>query len=130
MGILDNIKNIFVSTASNAIGDVLNQVKDEASDALNQAKEEVTDAVTAEIKEKTKDVIIGGVKNYLNTAQEKVTTKDGKEAINTLQNLVDDSVNLHESAVSGEANDTVHMEKTMDDLNKLAEIADNQNNEN
>ena len=113
MGIFDNLKNIVANTASDVIGD-----------PLNQAKEEAVHAAKEEIKEKTEDAIISGVKGYLNNAQEKVTTEDGKEAIGVLENLVDDAANMKKTAIGEETNGVDYMEKAQEDLSKLAEISD------
>lgn len=122
MGLFDSFKNIVANKASNVIGNAINQVKEEAT---NTVKEEIKE----EIKEKAENAIIGGVKNYLNNAQEKATTSDAKDAINTLQNLVDDAHNAQKAALGEETNEIDYTAKTKEDLVKLGEIADKYNKE-
>lgn len=118
MGIFDSLKNIVANTAGNVISDALNQVKDEAAEVVKE-----------EVKEKTEGAIINGVKTYLNNAEEKVTTEEGKEAIDALQSIVDDAENLKKSAIGEETDDVDYLAKMQEDFVKLAEIADKHNND-
>ena len=113
MGLLDSLKDVALKNA----GDMLEQVKDEATDKVSQ-----------EIKDKGREAVVGGVKNYLDDAYEKVPTSDGKEAVDALRNLVDDSENLRNSIVSpDDDNQENYEQKTQEDFQKLSNIVDKYN---
>ena len=130
MGLLDNFKKIIANTASDAIGNAINQVKEEAVQTI---KEEVKE----EIKEKTENAVAGGIKSYINNAKEKAPTEEAKEAIDTFGNLISDSYKANKQAAGIEKYEEDYMQKTTEGLVKLGEYADkynetqnNQNNQN
>lgn len=116
MGLFDNIKNVVSSATEKAVDGAINQIKSDTEETIKQ-----------EVKEKAQNAFVGGIKNYLNNAEEKITNQDGKEAVNTLQNLVDDAVLTQRAEIKGEDVGVDYQNKTLDDLSKLGEIADRHN---
>ena len=116
MGIFDSLKDVALKNAS---------------DMLEQAKDEATDKMSQEVRERGREAVVGGVKNYLDDAYEKVPNPEGKEAVESLRNLVDDSENLRNSVISSDSDEQEHYEqKTQEDLQKLSNIVDEYNKNN
>lgn len=114
MGLFDSLKDI----ARNSANSALNNIKQDAKNEIND-----------NIREKSVQTFTDGIKSYLNDAQNKVTTEDGKEAVSLLQNLVDDAENAHKSAVSVEDDNTeVYTKKAQEDLQKLSDLAEKYDN--
>ena len=85
MGLFDQLKNIAMKEANNLI---------------NEAKEKASDKIADEVREQSTQVISDGVNTYLENAKEKVDTQEGKEAVERLQNLVQDQKEISNAASS------------------------------
>ena len=83
MGLFDQLKNIAMKEANNLI---------------NEAKEKTTDKIEDEVREQSTQAISKGMNTYLENAKEKVDTQEGKEAVERLQNLVQDQKEIYNTA--------------------------------
>ena len=111
MGLLEKLRDVVVSKANETL-----------VNAQNAACEEIGN----NIKEKTMEATTNGLKNYLNDAKAKVDNEEGREAIDKLETIVDDTSNLIRTASDFDSSENeMYMEKTKKDLNDLAKYADN-----
>ena len=117
MGLFDSFKKIASDAANNAI-----------DDALTQMKRETKEAVQEEAKERTQEALKNGVNSYLDNASKNVTTEDGREAINTLQDMVKTTEAAYSDATSVESSGVDYTAEAAQELAKLSEIAENYNN--
>lgn len=118
MGLFDQLKNIAMKEANNLI---------------NDAKEKATDKIEDEVREQSTQVISDGMNTYLENAKEKVDTQEGKEAVERLQNLVQDQKEISNAASSLDSfEQDAAIKKTQEDLQKLvnmsSKIKNNSNN--
>ena len=118
MGLFDQLKNIAMKEANNLI---------------NEAKEKATDKIEDEVREQSTQAISKGMNTYLENAKEKVDTQEGKEAVERLQNLVQDQKEIYNTAgnIDSSKQDAA-IKKTQEDLQNLvnmsSEINNNSNN--
>ena len=116
MGLFDSLKDIAMQNVNNA----LDKVKNDAEEKIKE-----------EAREKSFEAVTGGIKSYLDNAEDRVPTEDGKEAVNLLKNIVEDTENMHNAGMSGDVEkNEEYVEKSKEDLQKIVEYSEKHNNNN
>lgn len=99
MGLFDNLKDLAIRKANDVIDESTQSLRKNGEELFNEISDSVKEDTTNK-KEQTGDVISNNINTHLEKSKQMVQSEDGKEDIQTLQNLVNHGNDAYKDASS------------------------------